>query len=58
MGDLSTFYLKQPYGYVFQSGDRSSWLIFDLGGAFSVNRVRLIQYAGHLPLSRQAPNHY
>lgn len=45
-GDLSTFYLKQPYGYVFQSGDRSSWLIFDLGGAFSVNRVRLISTQG------------
>ncbi len=45
-GDLSTFYLKQPYGYVFQSGDRSSWLIFDLGGAFSVNRVRLISTPG------------
>ncbi|MXX37461.1 MAG: hypothetical protein F4Z85_05180 [Gemmatimonadetes bacterium] len=45
-GDLSTFYLKQPYGFVFQSGDRSSWLIFDLGGAFSVNRVRLISTQG------------
>ena len=45
-GDLSTFYVKQPYGFVFQSGDRSSWLIFDLGGAFSVNRVRLISTQG------------
>ena len=45
-GDLNTFYLKQPYGFVFQSGDRSSWLIFDLGGAFSVNRVRLISTPG------------
>ncbi len=45
-GDLNTFYLKQPYGFVFQSGDRSSWLIFDLGGAFSVNRVRLISTLG------------
>jgi hypothetical protein len=45
-GRLDTWYLKQPYGYVFQSGDRSSWLIFDLGGTFSVNRVRLISTPG------------
>ena len=45
-GSLDTWYLKQPYGFVFQSGDRSSWLIFDLGGTFSVNRVRLISTPG------------
>ena len=45
-GELNTFYVKQPYGFVFQSGDRSSWLIFDLGGTFSVNRVRLISTLG------------
>ena len=45
-GDVNSFYQKQPYGYVFQSGDRRSWLIFDLGGAFSVNRVRLISNPG------------
>ncbi len=45
-GDLNTYYVKQPYGFIHQSGDRSSWLIFDLGGAFSVNRVRLISTLG------------
>ena len=45
-GDLNTFYLKQPYGYIYQSRDQSSWLIFDLGGAFSVNRIRLISNPG------------
>ena len=45
-GSLDTWYVKQPYGFIFQSGDRSSWLIFDLGGTFSVNRVRLISTPG------------
>ena len=45
-GDLETWYTKQPYGFVYQSGDRSSWLIFDLGGAFSVNKIRLISTPG------------
>jgi len=45
-GSLDTWYVKQPYGFIFQSGDRSSWLIFDLGGTFSVNRVRVISTLG------------
>jgi len=45
-GSLDTWYVKQPYGFIFQSGDRSSWLIFDLGGTFSVNRVRVISTPG------------